>query len=92
MEVITGGGPGPVVTEANGRRAVYFLVPAGSTVGRPWPVGVTTLNAAAGRIGYVPIPALAGRTWPLAWHFPPTVPGGFVHALLLLNAAWVLLG
>ncbi|MFJ1832206.1 hypothetical protein [Streptomyces sp. NPDC088178] len=92
MEAIAGGEPGPVVVEANGRRAVYFLVPAGSTVGRPWPEGVITLNATAGRIGCVPIPALAGRTWPLAWHFPPTAPGRFVHALLLPNAAWALLG
>lgn len=36
MEAIAGGEPGPVVAEANGRRAVYFLVPDGSTEGRPW--------------------------------------------------------
>ncbi|MFJ1880467.1 hypothetical protein [Streptomyces sp. NPDC088137] len=92
MEAITGGEPGPVVTEANGRRAVYFLVPDGSTEGRPWPAGATPLNAAAGRISYVPIPALSGRTWPLAWHFPPTTPGRFVRTLLLLHAATALLG
>lgn len=92
MEAITGGEPGPVVTEANGRRAVYFLVPAGSTVRKSWPEGATLLNATAGRISYVPIPALIGRTWPLAWHFPPTGPDRFVHTLLLLNAASALLG
>ncbi|MFF2411336.1 hypothetical protein [Streptomyces sp. NPDC058092] len=92
MEAITGGEPGPVVTEANGRQAVYFLVPAGSTVRKSWPNGATVLNATAGRISYVPIPALSGRTWPLAWHFPPTAPDRFVHTLLLLNAAWALLG
>ncbi|CAM5592204.1 hypothetical protein SCYAM73S_08533 [Streptomyces cyaneofuscatus] len=27
MEELVGGEPGPVVTEANGRRGVYFLVP-----------------------------------------------------------------
>ncbi|MER5852129.1 hypothetical protein ABT126_35285 [Streptomyces sp. NPDC002012] len=92
MEAITGGEPGPVVTEANGRRAVYFLVPAGSTLSKSWPAGATPLNAAVGRISYVPIPALTGRTWPLAWYFPPTAPDRFVHTLLLLNAASALLG
>ncbi|WP_326770082.1 hypothetical protein OG978_19105 [Streptomyces sp. NBC_01591] len=92
MEAITGGEPGPVVTEANGQRAVYFLVPAGSTARKAWPAGGTPLNATAGRISYVPIPALSGRTWPLAWRFPPTEPGRFVPALLLLNAASALLG
>lgn len=55
-------------------------------------MGVTRLNATAGRISYVPIPALCGRTWPLAWHFPPTAPDRFVHTLLLLHAATSLLG
>lgn len=62
MEAITGGEPGPVVTEANGRRAVYFLVPAGSTVRKSWPNGATPLNATGGRLSYVPIPVLSGRT------------------------------
>ncbi|MFE4331276.1 hypothetical protein ACFRQM_18120 [Streptomyces sp. NPDC056831] len=92
LEAITGGEPGPVVTEANGRRAVYFLVPAGSTLSKSWPAGATPLNAAVGRISYVPIPALTGRTWPLAWYFPPTAPDRFVHTLLLLNAVSALLG
>lgn len=92
MEAMAGGEPGPVVTEANGRRAVYFLVPAGSTARKAWPDGVTQLNARAGCVSYVPVPALTGRTWPLAWHFPPTAPGRFVHTLLLLNAAGALLG
>ncbi|GAA1330617.1 hypothetical protein GCM10009647_070190 [Streptomyces sanglieri] len=71
---------------------MYFLVPAGSTESKPWPAGVARLNATAGRISYVPIPALCGRTWPLAWHFPPTAPDRFVHTLLLLHAATSLLG
>ncbi|MEV7238013.1 hypothetical protein AB0N06_29935 [Streptomyces sp. NPDC051020] len=40
----------------------------------------------------VPVPALTGRTWPLAWRFPPTAPGRFVRTLLLLNAAGAVLG
>ncbi|MFE7353861.1 hypothetical protein ACFU8Q_11835 [Streptomyces sp. NPDC057543] len=63
-----------------------------STVRKSWPGGAATLNATAGRISYVPIPALTGRTWPLAWHFPPTASGRFVPALLLLNAVSALLG
>ncbi|MFJ7414742.1 hypothetical protein ACIQWZ_28665 [Streptomyces sp. NPDC098077] len=91
MEKLVGGEPGPVVTESNGRRGVYFLVPAGSTVGRPWPRVVTTFNAATGRISYVPVPALGGDTWPLAWRYPPTRTGRFVHTLILFNAAYALL-
>lgn len=92
MEELVGGEPGPVVSESNGRRGVYFLVPAGSTAGRPWPRGVTTFNAATGRIGYVPVPALGGDTWPLMWRYPPTCAGRFVHRLILFNAAYALLG
>lgn len=92
MEAITGGEPGPIVTEANGRRGVYFLVPAGSTARKAWPPHMTRLNAAPGYVSYVPVPALSGRTWPLAWYFPPTEPGRFVHTLLLLNVADALLG
>jgi hypothetical protein len=80
-EAITGGEPGPVVAEANGRRAVYFLVPAGSAESRPWPAGATALNAAAGLISYVPVPALSGRTRPPARDFPPTAPDRLVHTL-----------
>ncbi|MFJ9185108.1 hypothetical protein ACIRQO_18870 [Streptomyces anulatus] len=88
MEELVGGEPGPVVTESNGRRGVYFLVPAGSTVGRPWPSAATPCNAATGRISYVPVPALGGDTWPLMWRYPPTRPGRFVHTLILFNAAY----
>jgi hypothetical protein len=91
MEELVGGEPGPVVTESNGRRGVYFLVPAGSTAGRPWPRVVTTFNGATGRISYVPVPALGGDTWPLAWRYPPTRAGRFVHTLILFNAAYALL-
>ncbi|MFI1227362.1 MULTISPECIES: hypothetical protein [unclassified Streptomyces] len=91
MEELVGGEPGPVVTESNGRRGVYFLVPAGSTAGRPWPGGVTTFNGATGRISYVPVPALGGDTWPLMWRYRPTSAGRFVHTLILFNAAYALL-
>ncbi|MEU8525156.1 hypothetical protein AB0C77_06075 [Streptomyces sp. NPDC048629] len=91
MEELTGGDPGPVVAEANGRRSVYFLVPPGSTTHRAWPRGVTRLNADAAQVGYVPVPALRGRTWPLSWRFPPTGPGRFVHSLLLRSTATELL-
>jgi hypothetical protein len=92
MGELAGGEPGPVVSESNGRRGVYFLVPAGSTAGRPWPRGATTFNAATGRISYVPVPALGGDTWPLMWRYPPTCAGRFVHTSILCNAAYTLLG
>ncbi|MFH9496319.1 hypothetical protein ACIRIR_19295 [Streptomyces globisporus] len=91
MEELVGGEPGPVVSESNGRRGVYFLVPPGSTAGRPWPQEVTTFNSATGRISYVPVPALGGDTWPLMWRHPPTRAGRFVHTLILFNAAYTLL-
>ncbi|MFE7776629.1 hypothetical protein ACFU5O_22630 [Streptomyces sp. NPDC057445] len=88
---LTGGDPGPVVTEANGRQGVYFLLPAGSTAHRCWPRGVTRFNSATGQVSYVPVPALSGRTWPLAWRFPPADGHRFVHPLLLRSAAAELL-
>ncbi|MFF3994669.1 hypothetical protein ACFYX8_15375 [Streptomyces cyaneofuscatus] len=91
MEELVGGEPGPVVTEANGRRGVYFLVPPGSTAHRCWPREVTILNSTRNRVSYVPVPALEGRTWPLSWRYPPTGPGRFVHTLILINAATSLL-
>jgi hypothetical protein len=87
MEELVGGEPGPVVTEANGRRGVYFFVPPGTTAHRCWPREATVLNSTKGRVSYVPVPALGGRTWPLAWRYPPTGPGRFVHTLILINAA-----
>nr|WP_203612108.1 hypothetical protein [Streptomyces cyaneofuscatus] len=91
MEELVGGEPGPVVTEANGRRGVYFLVPPGSTAHRCWPREVTILNSTKNRVSYVPVPALEGRTWPLSWRYPPTGPGRFVHTLILINAVESLL-
>ncbi|MGW7229439.1 hypothetical protein [Streptomyces cyaneofuscatus] len=91
MEELVGGEPGPVVTEANGRRGVYFLVPPGSTAHRCWPREVTILNSTRNRVSYVPVPALEGRTWPLSWRYPPTSPGRFVHTLILINAVESLL-
>ncbi|MFF2718248.1 hypothetical protein [Streptomyces sp. NPDC058011] len=91
MEELVGGEPGPVVTEANGRRGVYFFVPPGSTAHRCWPREVTILNSTRNRVSYVPVPALEGRTWPLSWRYPPTAPGRFVHTLILINAVESLL-
>ncbi|MFM9618332.1 hypothetical protein ACKI14_10295 [Streptomyces turgidiscabies] len=83
---MTGGAPGPVVEEANGNRAVYFLVPVGATSHRVWPPGVTRLASGPGRIAFIPVPALNGRTWPLTWRYRPAGRDHFVHALLLKAA------
>ncbi|MEU1014790.1 hypothetical protein ABZ383_27855 [Streptomyces sp. NPDC005900] len=83
---LTGGDPGPIVEEANGRRGVYFLVPVGSTSHRPWPDGVTRLTAAPGHVSYVPVPALDGHTWPLSWRYRPSGADRRVHTLLLHTA------
>ncbi|MGC5343934.1 hypothetical protein [Streptomyces sp. DT171] len=92
MRSMVAGEPGPIIIAANGRRGVYFLLPAGSAAHKSWPEGVTRLNSAPGHVCYVPVPALTGRTWPLSWYVPPTTPDRFVHPLLLLNAANSLLG
>ncbi|MDT9693029.1 hypothetical protein Q5762_32845 [Streptomyces sp. P9(2023)] len=86
LELLTGGDPGPVVIEANGRRGVYFLVPPGTTAHRSWPRGAVRFTSGPAHVGYVPVPALTGRTWPLSWRFPPTEPDRFVHTLLLRSA------
>ncbi|MEU8886993.1 hypothetical protein [Streptomyces sp. NPDC048442] len=83
LEAMTGGDPGPIVVESKGVRAVYFLVPAGSTSFRPWPRGVTTFNSGPGKVSYVPVPALSGETWPVAWWRPPIGEDRFVHPVLL---------
>jgi hypothetical protein len=81
-----GGYPGPVIEQANGRRAVYFLVPACSTAHRAWPDAVTRLTTGPNHISYVPIPALDGTTWPLSWRHAPTSPCPLVHTLPLRTA------
>lgn len=86
MEALTNGDPGPVVIEANGRRGVYFLVPPGTTSHKSWPRGVTRFSAGPAHVSYVPVPALTGRTWPLAWRCLPSGPDRFVHPLLLRSA------
>ncbi|MEU4737443.1 MULTISPECIES: hypothetical protein [Streptomyces] len=91
LEGMTDGEPGPVVHRVNGRRSMYFLLPPGSTYRRPWPAVAVRFNGEAGRISYVPVPALEGDTWPLTWRFPPTEPGRFVHPLLLRSAVVALL-
>ncbi|MFD9794542.1 hypothetical protein ACFWXK_26755 [Streptomyces sp. NPDC059070] len=83
LEAMTGGEPGPIVADASGRRGVYFLVPAGSTSHRIWPAGAVRFNSGKGRVGYVPVPALWGRTWPLSWRCLPPADGRFVHTLML---------
>lgn len=83
---MTNGDPGPIVVESNGRYGVYFLLPPGSTVRNRWPAEAVRFNAERDRVSYVPVPALQGRTWPLAWRCPPTEPGRFVHPLLLRSA------
>ncbi|WP_327695797.1 hypothetical protein [Streptomyces sp. NBC_00459] len=83
---MTGGAPGPVVEEANGSRAVYFLVPVGATTRRVWPPGVTCLASGPCRIAFIPVPALNGQTWPLTWRYRPTGRDHLVHALLLKAA------
>ncbi|MHC5700953.1 hypothetical protein OTC26_005755 [Streptomyces tirandamycinicus] len=92
LDRMTGGDPGPIVTEANGCRGVYFLLPVGSTAHRSWPRGVIRYNSSVGSVGYVPVPALDGPTWPLAWRVPPVADDRFVHPLLLRTAAVELLG
>ncbi len=83
---LTGGNPGPIIIQANGRRPVCFLVPVGSAAYRVWPPGFTRLTSGPRRTTYLPIPAHEG-SWPLAWRCPPTAEDRFVHALLLYRAA-----
>lgn len=91
LEQMTDGEPGPVVSQVNGRRGMYFLCPPGSTGGRSWPSVAALFNGGAGRISYVPVPALQGDTWPLTWRFPPREPGRFVHPLLLRSTVVALM-
>ncbi|MFG3284126.1 hypothetical protein [Streptomyces sp. NPDC048111] len=83
MEELTGGDPGPIVADALGSRAVYFLVPPRSTSHRSWPAVAVPFNSGPRYASYVPVPALSGRTWPLSWRFPPSGPDRFVHTPLL---------
>lgn len=92
MDSITAGDPGPIVTESNGARAVYFYLPAGSTANKAWAPGVTRFNSVSGRVSYVPVPALSGETWPLFWYCPPADSRRFVHPAILRNAAAALFG
>ncbi|WTL25533.1 hypothetical protein OG875_13590 [Streptomyces sp. NBC_01498] len=92
MDSLTNGDPGPIVTESNGRRAVYFYLPPGSTANRVWAPGVTRFNSCSGTVSYVPVPAFSGDTWPLFWYCPPSGPDRFVHPAILRNAAAALFG
>ncbi|WP_432135064.1 MULTISPECIES: hypothetical protein [unclassified Streptomyces] len=80
---LTGGTPGPIIEAASGRRAVYFLVGAGSTTHRAWQPDVTRLTSGPDHVSFIPVPALDGLTWPLSWRYRPTHPGDRVHTLLL---------
>lgn len=86
LVTLTGGDPGPILTQSNGRKPVYFLIPVGSASYRIWPPGFTRLTSGPRRATYIPIPALEG-SWPLAWRSRPTSEDRFVHALLLHRAA-----
>lgn len=86
LGTLTGGDPGPVIVQSNGRRPVYFLIPVGSASYRVWPAGFTRLTSGPFRTAYVPVPEADG-CWPLAWRFPPGDGTRFVHALLLYRAA-----
>ncbi|MEV0410262.1 hypothetical protein AB0I68_05460 [Streptomyces sp. NPDC050448] len=88
LGTLTGGDPGPIVVQANGRRPVYFLIPVGSAAYRVWPPGFTRLTSGPRRTTYIPVPALDGA-WPLAWRCPPTREDRFVHALLLYRVGLV---
>ncbi|MFJ9344388.1 hypothetical protein ACIRP0_34690 [Streptomyces sp. NPDC101733] len=85
LVMLTGGDPGPVLEQSNGRRPVYFLIPVGSAQYRMWPPGFTRLSSGPRRTTYLPVPCLDGA-WPLAWRCPPTHEARFVHALLLHRA------
>ncbi|KOY54542.1 hypothetical protein ADK59_29585 [Streptomyces sp. XY332] len=86
LVTLTGGDPGAIVVQANGRRPVYFLIPVGSAAYRIWPPGFTRLASGPRRTTYIPVPALEGA-WPPAWRCPPTREDRFVHALLRYRAA-----
>ncbi|MFD9356401.1 hypothetical protein [Streptomyces sp. NPDC060031] len=86
LVTLTGGDPGPIVVQSNGRRPVYFLIPVGSAAYRVWPPGFTRLASGPRRTTYIPVPELEG-SWPLAWRCRPTAEDRFVHALLLYRAA-----
>lgn len=86
LVTLTGGDPGPILTQSNGRRPVYFLIAVGSAAYRVWPPGFTRLTSGPRRTAYIPVPALDGA-WPLVWRCPPTGEDRFVHALLLHRTA-----
>lgn len=86
LGTLTGGDPGPVIAQANGRRPVYFLIPVGGAAYRIWPPGFTRLTSGPLRTTYAPVPEADG-CWPLAWRYPPGNGDRLVHALLLHRAA-----
>jgi hypothetical protein len=75
-------GCGPVIEEVSGAGHLYFLCPPGSTGGRVWPRHALRLGG-PGTTSYVGVPALMGRTWPLAWRYRPPADGTWCHAVML---------
>jgi hypothetical protein len=73
---------GPVIHDRSGEGSTYFLLAPGTAGGYRWPPGVTLLGAGH-RAGYVGVPALEGRTWPLSWGSRPTAEEPFVDAAAL---------
>jgi hypothetical protein len=84
---------GPVIHGRSGKGCTYFLLPPGAAAGYRWPPGVTVLGT-GNHVGYVGVPALEGRTWPLSWRSRPTGEQPFVDAAALhgalcdMPAAW----
>ncbi|MFE1782143.1 hypothetical protein ACFW9F_06030 [Streptomyces sp. NPDC059506] len=79
---MSGGEPGPVVRETREAGRLYFLLPPGTACARRWPPGAVRLGGRTG-VGYVGVPALDGRTWPLSWRSAPTPRAPFVDPALL---------
>lgn len=86
LVTLTGGDPGPIITQCNGREPTYFLIPVGGAAYRVWPPGFTRLTSGPLRTTYVPVPEGNG-CWPLVWRCRPTSEDRLVHALLLHRAA-----
>jgi hypothetical protein len=76
---------GPVIQDRSGKGCTYFLLPPGAAADYRWPPGVTVLGT-GNQVGYVGVPALEGRTWPLSWRSGPTGEQPFVDAAALHEA------
>ncbi|MQY11226.1 hypothetical protein SRB5_13410 [Streptomyces sp. RB5] len=86
------GPAGGVVYDCAARRFT-FLAGVRSAGGRRWPPGSRAFAGGRGRAEYVGIPALRGRTWPLAWCSVPVpeaplVDADLLHGLLCRTTGW----